>query len=78
MNRPTWCGWDNVARACVAADCRCKRAEFTEDQWLALAERHLNADWNSDQPDGYFNAVKALVRDALSTAGVSSAGPDPK
>jgi hypothetical protein len=44
--------------------------DLTEDQWLALAERHLNSDWNSDKPDGYLNAVKALVRDALSTAGV--------
>lgn len=44
------------------------QAGLSEEEWLALAERHAKADWNSEQPDGYLNAVKSLVRDALSRA----------
>ena len=36
---------------------------LTADQWLDLAIRHANKDWNSAQPDGYANAVKALCAD---------------
>lgn len=43
-----------------------EREALSEDQWLALAERHASADWNSDQPDGFLSAVKALVADAMS------------
>jgi len=47
---------------------------MTEDEWYDLAQRHVNADWNSDQPDGYLNAVKALVRDAMSPPGYGQEG----
>lgn len=46
---------------------------LSEDEWLALAERHIRADWNSEQPDGYLNAVKALVQDAMSLTRASAA-----
>ncbi|AQW32692.1 hypothetical protein B0B51_23205 (plasmid) [blood disease bacterium A2-HR MARDI] len=46
---------------------------LSDDEWLALAERHANADWNSAQPDGYLNAVKALVQDATSLTRASAA-----
>ena len=36
---------------------------LTEDQWIDLAQRHANADWNSGRPDGFLNAVKALCLD---------------
>lgn len=36
---------------------------WTNDQWIDLAQRHANADWDSDTPDGYLNAVKALCND---------------
>lgn len=42
------------------------RVSWTEDQWLDLAQSHANADWSSDQPDGYLNAVKALCNDFAS------------
>ncbi|NKF57509.1 hypothetical protein GO299_04718 [Ralstonia solanacearum] len=46
---------------------------LSEDAWLALAERHIKADWNSDEPDGYLNAVKALVQDAMLLTRASAA-----
>lgn len=39
------------------------------DWWLDLAQRHANADWNSEQPDGFLNAVKALCRDFAMSQG---------
>lgn len=44
-------------------------AELSEDDWLALAERRATADWESNAPDGYLLAVKALCRDFASIAG---------
>lgn len=38
-------------------------AALTDDHWLDLAQRHANADWNSDKPDGFLAAVKALCED---------------
>ncbi len=38
-------------------------AALTYDHWLDLAQRHANADWNSDKPDGFLAAVKALCED---------------
>lgn len=49
---------------------------LSEDEWLALAERHIKADWNSEQPDGYLNAVKALAQDAMSLTRASAATVD--
>lgn len=40
-----------------------ERDTLTVDQWLDLAQRHANADWNSDRPDGFLTAVKALCTD---------------
>lgn len=42
-------------------------AQLSDDQWFELAKRHAGADWESNQPDGYLNAVKALVSDAAPT-----------
>lgn len=46
---------------------------LTDNEWIDLAERHVNADWNSDKPDGYINAVQALCEDfaATSTGGTT-------
>ena len=51
---------------------------LTADQWLDLAIRHANKDWNSAQPDGYANAVKALCADfaALTAQAPSQPGFD--
>lgn len=35
-------------------------ATLTDEQWYDLAQRHANADWNSN---GYLDAVKALCAD---------------
>lgn len=60
-----WEGW--MARSSLAANAGSEpvaRADsWTNDQWIDLAVRHANADWNSDTPDGYLNAVKALCND---------------
>lgn len=45
---------------------------LSEDEWLALAERHVKADWNSEVPDGYLYAVKGLVLDAFTRASAAS------
>ncbi|ARP89782.1 hypothetical protein CAL14_05355 [Bordetella genomosp. 9] len=50
---------------------------LTDDQWVDLAERHANSDWNSDQPDGYLNAVKALCQDFLSILPAASEAGTP-
>ena len=39
-----------------------------EDQWLDLARRHVMADWNADEPDGYLNAIKAVCADYTAQA----------
>jgi hypothetical protein len=39
---------------------------LSEDEWIDLAGRHANSDWDANEPDGFLNAVKALVTDALS------------
>jgi hypothetical protein len=36
---------------------------LSDDDWIALAERHASADWNADKPDGFLNAVKELCKD---------------
>lgn len=51
-----------MGRAALSANAGEPRA-LTEDQWLDLAERHANADWDSGRPDGFMNAVKALCLD---------------
>ena len=51
-----------IGRASLSANAGEPRA-LTEDQWLDLAERHANADWDSGRPDGFMNAVKALCLD---------------
>ena len=51
-----------IGRASLSANAGEPRA-LTEDQWLDLAERHANADWDSGRPDGFLNAVKALCLD---------------
>jgi hypothetical protein len=43
-----------------------KPSALTEDQWIELAERHANRDWNAGEPDGYLNAVKAICTDFAS------------
>lgn len=45
------------------------------DWWYDLASRHATADWNCDQPDGYLNAVKALVEDALASTAATPTAP---
>jgi hypothetical protein len=45
---------------------------LTEDQWLGLAERHANRDWNCRKPDGYLNTIKALCRDYAALSSASS------
>lgn len=61
----------NVALSCIPPEA--SAPGLSEDEWLALAERHIRADWNSEQPDGYLNAVKALVQDAVSLTRASAA-----
>ena len=41
---------------------------LTDDEWYDLAQRHATDDWNCDQPDGYLNSIKAVVRDALAAS----------
>lgn len=41
---------------------------MTDDQWLAIAEANANADWNSDSPDGFINAIKAVGTAAIAAA----------
>lgn len=41
---------------------------LSENEWLDLAERHANKDWDSAKPDGFLNAVKALCRDFAASA----------
>ncbi|MFG6457881.1 hypothetical protein [Roseateles sp. BYS96W] len=48
-------------------------AGLTNDQWYDLAQRHVNADWNSDQPDGFLNAIKAVARDFATIAAAPAA-----
>lgn len=67
---------ERIARVLVPILTRASAAPspgLSEDEWLALAERHIRADWNSEQPDGYLNAVKALVQDAMSLTRASAA-----
>jgi len=56
--------WDDLGDSLEALSAPQSRLD-NEDWWLSLAGRHANQDWNSENPDGYLNAVKALVRDAL-------------
>lgn len=49
-----------------SADAAAAPLSLSEDQWLALAERHANRDWNSDEPDGFLAAVKILCADFAS------------
>jgi hypothetical protein len=64
--RDAWSAFQ-AGRASLAANAGSEpvaRADsWTNDQWIDLAVRHANADWNSDTPDGYLNAVKALCND---------------
>lgn len=46
---------------------------LTEDQWLDLAQRHAMADWNSDEADGYLNAIKAVCVDYAAQVSALSA-----
>ena len=47
---------------------------LTEDQWIDLAQRHANADWNSGRPNGFLNAVKALCLDYSATPTAQAEG----
>ena len=61
---------------------RVTERELTEDEWLDLASRHSNQDWDSERPDGYLDAVKRLCADFVVTVGyetlwaVNVHGPD--
>lgn len=48
---------------------------LTAEQWLALAERHANADWNASNPDGYLQAIMAVCNDYNISKGGDSLGP---
>lgn len=48
---------------------------LTDDQWIDLAERHAMADWDSDNPDGYLNAIKAVCADYAGHVGAMQAQP---
>lgn len=60
---------ESVCTTCPSLGIACEAAQplqaqpLTEDDWLDLAQRHANKDWDSHQPDGYLNAVKALCED---------------
>lgn len=56
------------ARAALAASQE-KAEPVSEEAILDLAQRHAHADWGCNQrDDGYIQAVKAIVADALSSA----------
>ena len=62
--------WNKALDAIMAAP---GVAELTDDQWINLAQRHVNADWNSEESDGYLNAVRALCNDFRALLRPSSA-----
>jgi hypothetical protein len=61
-------GWDACRRAGAQ--------NFTEEQWVTLAQTHVGQDWNCEEPDGYLRAVKAVVCDAFELAAAGKAVTD--
>lgn len=53
---------------CEDQDASPGRLDLSEPEWVALAARHANADWESVALDGFLIAVKALGRDVLAKA----------
>jgi hypothetical protein len=68
-----------AARRAAAKSAAPAAVGLTDDQWIDLAGRHANRDWNSDEPDGYLEAIQAVCRDfaaQISALNSSPSAPD--